>query len=76
MSHIITEYASFYKAGDVVLVEYWYNDMVTPVRILEGRRGRYLVSHDTEGSRIRNAPDEWVRSSDILDRYSQKSPVR
>lgn len=69
------EYRLFYKPGDVVLVEYWYNGMVTPVVVVERRRGRYLVSHDTEGSRIRNAPDELLRSSDIIDRYAQKSPV-
>jgi hypothetical protein len=73
MNHIF-EYASFYKPGDLVLVEYWYNGMVTPVKILEGNKGRYLVSHDTDGSRIKNAPDEWVRSSDIIDRYAQTIP--
>lgn len=73
MEHIL-EYASFYKPGDLVLIEYWYNGMITPVKVLEGKRGRYLVSHDVEGSRIRNAPDELVRSSDIIDRFAQKRP--
>ena len=31
----LNEYKSFYKEGDIVLIEYWYNDMITPVKILE-----------------------------------------
>jgi hypothetical protein len=73
MVHIY-EYVSFYNPGDKVVMEYWYNDMLTPVVIVERKRGKYLVSHDVEGSRIKNAPDEWVKSSDIIDRYAQRTP--
>jgi len=75
MDHI-TEYSSFYKKGDIVVVEYWYNNMLTPVVIVERGRGRYRVSHNTEHSRIRNAPEEWLRSADIIDGYNQKDPAR
>ncbi len=31
----LLEFKSFLKEGDTVLIEYWYNDMVTPVKIVE-----------------------------------------
>ena len=65
----ILEYKSFYNEGDVVLIEYWYNDIVTPVKILEKNRGYYKVTHNIPQSKIKNAPDEKIKSSDIIDRY-------
>ena len=48
----ILEFKSFYNEGDVVLIEYWYNDMLTPVRILEKlSKVSYKVTHDAEGSK-------------------------
>ena len=71
----ILEFKSFYNEGDVVLIEYWYNDMLTPVRILEKlSKVSYKVSHDVEGSKIRNAPDEIIKSSDIIDKVKTKNP--
>lgn len=62
------EYKSFYKEGDVVLIEYWYNDMITPVKIIERVSSkRYKVSHNISNSKIFNAPDEVIKSSDIID---------
>ena len=70
----ILEYKAFYKEGDVVIIEYWYNDMLVPVRIIEKvSKSKFKVSHDVEGSDIRNAPDEVIKSSDILDKY-KKNP--
>lgn len=64
----ILEFNKFYEVGDVVLVHYWYNDMITPVKILEKTsRSLYRVSHKTKMSKIKNAPDEVIKSSDILD---------
>jgi hypothetical protein len=65
----ILEYKSFYKAGDVVLIEYWYNHMVTPVKILEKRGNKYLVSHNISESKIGNAPYEYIKVSNIISVY-------
>ena len=70
----LLEYKSFYQEGDVVLIEYWYNDMLTPVKIVEKiSKSRFKVSHDVEGSEIKNAPDEVIKTSDILDKH-KKNP--
>jgi hypothetical protein len=70
----IVEFKSFYKVGDLVLIEYWYNDMITPVRIIEKvSKSRFKVSHDVEGSAIRNAPDEVIKTSEILDKHKNPS---
>jgi hypothetical protein len=64
----LLEFNSFYKEGDIVLVEYWYNDIVTPVKILEKiSKVSYKVSHNVPNSEIFNAPDEIIKSSDIID---------
>ena len=71
----ILEYKAFYKEGDIILTEYWYNDMITPVRIIEKvSKSRFKVSHDVEGSVIRNAPDETIKTSEILDKHKIKNP--
>jgi hypothetical protein len=71
----ILEYKAFYKEGDVVIIEYWYNDMLVPVRIIEKvSKSRFKVSHDVEGSAIRNAPDEVIKTSEILDKHKTKNP--
>jgi hypothetical protein len=70
----ILEYKSFYQEGDIVVIEYWYNDMLVPVKIIEKiSKSRFKVSYDVEGSDIRNAPDEVIKSSDILDKH-KKNP--
>lgn len=67
MKHLF-EYKSFYKEGDIVLIEYWYNDMITPVKIIEKVSSRkFKVSHNIEQSKIFNAPDEIIKTSDIID---------
>lgn len=64
----LLEYKSFYNVGDVVLIEYWYNDMITKVKIIEKvSKISYKVTHNVEGSKIFNAPDEIIKSSDIID---------
>ncbi len=65
----LLEYKSFYKEGDIVLIEYWYNDMLVPVKIIEKvSKTKYKVSYNVEGSAIKNAPDEIIKSSDIIDK--------
>jgi hypothetical protein len=64
----ITEFKSFYNPNDIVLIEYWYNHMITPVKIIERRGNKFLVSHNTPNSKIQNAPDELISKSDIIDR--------
>jgi hypothetical protein len=71
----ILEYKAFYKEDDIILIEYWYNDMITPVRIIEKvSKSKFKVSHDVEGSAIRNAPDEVIKTSEILDKHKTKNP--
>lgn len=65
----ITEFNSFYKINDVVLIEYWYNHMITPVRIIEKIGTRFLVSHNVSNSEIKNAPNELISKSSIIDRH-------
>ncbi len=65
---LLLEFKSFLKEGDTVLIEYWYNDMVTPVKIVEKvSKVSYKVSHNVPNSKIPNAPDEIIKSSDIID---------
>ena len=69
-----------YKVGDIVLVEYWYLDEpscpsllqrefpYTPVKIVEKlSRVSFKVSHNVSNSKIKNAPDEIVKTHDIID---------
>jgi hypothetical protein len=65
------EFKNYYKEGDLVLIEYWYNDMITPVKILEKIGRRYKVTHNIQQSEIFNAPDELISTSDIIDHYNQ-----
>jgi len=62
----ILEYKNYFKEGDIVLVEYWYNNMITPVKILEKVKNKFLVTHNIEHSKIQNAPDETIKSSEII----------
>ena len=66
----LLEFNSFYNEGDIVLIEYWYNDMITPVKILEKISSKsYKVSHNISESKIQNAPDEVVKTTDIIDKF-------
>jgi len=64
----LLEYKSFYNEGDIILIEYWYNDMITPVKILEKvSKQSYKVTHNIPNSKIKNAPDEIIKTKDIID---------
>lgn len=64
----LLEFKSFYNVDDIVLIEYWYSDMVTPVKIVEKlSKVSYKVTHNIPNSKIFNAPDEIIKSSDIID---------
>jgi len=64
----LLEYKSFYNEGDIILIEYWYNDMITSVRIIEKvSKQSYRVTHNIPNSKIRNAPDEVIKTKDIID---------
>lgn len=67
--NFILEYKNFYKEGDIVLIEYWYNDMITPVKILEKKGYKFLVSHDVPESEIQNAPNETIKRTDIISEF-------
>jgi len=42
----LLEFKSFYKVGDIVLIHYWYNDMITPVIITETYNRKVKVTHN------------------------------
>lgn len=58
-----------YDIGDEVLIHYWYNYKVTPVVIKDKKGLKFLVSHNVDGSKIFNAPDEYIKISEIIDIY-------
>jgi hypothetical protein len=65
----LLEFKSFYNEADIVLIEYWYNDMITPVKIVEKvSKVSYKVSHNVPNSKIQNAPDEIIKKGDIIDK--------
>lgn len=68
----IIESSNFYKEGDKVLIEYWYNDMITCVMINEIVGRKYKITHNIPESKIFNAPDELIRSTDIIDIYKER----
>lgn len=64
----LNEYKSFYKEGDIVIIEYWYNGMITPVKILDIIGRKFKITHNVKESKIFNAPDELIKTSDIIDK--------
>ena len=66
MKYLI-EKRNFYNVGDTILIEYWYNNMIVPVIIKEHIKNKYKVSHNIPQSKIQNAPDEFIKSADIID---------
>ena len=70
--NFLLEFKDFYKVGDKVLIEYWYNGMITPCIIKEKIGRKYLISHSISESKIKNAPDEVILKNDIID-YSKSS---
>jgi len=69
--NFLFEFKNYYKEGDIVLIEYWFNDMITPVKIVEKLKRSYKVTHNIPQSEIFNAPDEVIKSSDIIDLLNQ-----
>lgn len=65
MNYLI-ESKNFYKEGDIILIEYWYNKMITPVKIIKKQGRQYLVSYSINESKIQNAPDELIASNKII----------
>jgi hypothetical protein len=66
----LLEFNSFYKVGDIIILEYWYNDMLVPVKVVEIiSKNKLKVTHNIPESKIPNAPDEIIKTSDILDKY-------
>lgn len=66
----ILEYKSFkYEPDEIVLIHYWYNYMITPVKIVERVGNKYLITHNIESSKIKNAPDEYIKTTEVIDKY-------
>ena len=68
----ILEFKTHFKEDDIVLIHYWYNGMVTPVKILKKKGGKYLISHNIKQSKIKNAPNELVMNTDIISKFREK----
>jgi hypothetical protein len=65
----ILEYKSFYNVDDIVIIHYWYNNDICPVKIIEKKGSKYLVSHNISESKIKNAPNELLKIGDIISLY-------
>jgi hypothetical protein len=63
----ILEKKEYYKIGDLIIIEYWYNDMLTVCKITDIIGRRYKITHNISQSKIFNAPDETIKTSDIID---------
>ena len=73
MKHLY-EYKSFnYSPGDIVLIHYWWDGRITPVEVLEKNGYKYDISHNVEGSEIKNAPNETIKGTQIIDIKRKKS---
>jgi hypothetical protein len=62
----ILEFKNYYKEGDIVMIEYWYNNMITPVVIVKKNKKSLSISHNIPESKIQNAPDETIKISEII----------
>jgi hypothetical protein len=69
MLKYIFEKREFYNIGDIVIIEWWYNRMITPVKIIDVVGRKYKVSHNIEESKIFNAPDELISSKEVIDYF-------
>ena len=58
-----------YTSDDIVVMEYWYNNMLTPVKIVEKRGHSYYITHKITDSKIKNAPEQLIHKSKIIDYY-------
>lgn len=67
----ILESREFYSIGDVVLIQYWYNGMITPVIVLDIINRKLLITHNNDFSKIKNAPNELIKSSDVIQKKDQ-----
>ena len=65
MEYLI-EFKSYYREGDIVYIEYFYNKMITPVKIKAKQGRKFLVSHNNSESKIQNAPDELIKVIQII----------
>ncbi len=71
---LILEFNSFrYEVDEIVLIKYWYNDMITPVKILSKKGGYITISHNIKESKIWNAPEQRIKSNQIIDIYRNRS---
>ena len=58
-----------FNEGDIVLIEYWYNNLLIPVKITEKKGRKYHISYNIEDNLLKNAPDEVILKADIIDHY-------
>ena len=64
----IKKYSKFnLNVGDIVLIHYWWDGMITPVEIIEKSGRKFLISHNNKFSKIKNAPNEYILKEDVID---------
>ncbi len=59
-----------FKEGDLVLIHYWYDHHIEIVKIIEKvSASKFKISYDIEECKIKNAPDEIIKKSEIIDYF-------
>lgn len=67
---ILENFNSFkFNEGDLILIHYWYDDSIVPVKIIEKVGRRYKISYDVNESPIWNAPEELIHLDEIIDKF-------
>lgn len=65
-----------FKVGDYVLIEYWYRDFLTPVKLIDKHGRKYTASHNISESEIQNAPDVIITRDMIVDHFRETKDNR
>lgn len=65
----IFEASNSYAEGDIVLIKYWENGEIVPVKIVKKSGPGYLVSFKTGLSGYDRAPDQVIKPYDIIQVY-------
>ena len=66
---IIESFNSFkFLVDDIVIIHYWYDDSIVPVKIIEKVGKKFKVSYDIKDSPLWNAPEELIGLDDIIDK--------
>lgn len=62
-----------FKEDDIVLIEYWYNDLLLPVKIIKKDGRKYHISFDIAENSLQKAPEQIIKKEDIVDHYRKNT---